>query len=48
MWHHATEIDAIDDQQEAYRDTVVVAFSRWSNKWYGEEFDQVAIADGRV
>lgn len=46
MWHYVTEIEPIDDQEEAYRDTVVVAFSRWSSKWYGDDFDQLAISQG--
>lgn len=44
MWHYVTEIKPVNDQKEAYRDTVVVAFSRWSNKWYGDDFDQLAIS----
>jgi len=48
MWHYVTEIEPIDDRSVAYRDTVVVAFSRWSARWYGDDFDQLAIAEGRV
>jgi hypothetical protein len=47
MWHYVTEIEPIDENRVAYRDTVVVAFSRWSVKWYGDDFDQRAIAEGR-
>jgi hypothetical protein len=46
MWHYVTEIEAIDQSRAAYRDTVVVAFSRWAVKWYGEDFDKRAISDG--
>jgi hypothetical protein len=46
MWHYVTEIEPVDDASVAYRDTVVVAFSRWAVKWYGEDFDKRAIADG--
>lgn len=47
MWHYVTEIEAIDQTCLAYRDTVVVAFSRWAAKWYGDDFDKRAIAEGR-
>lgn len=47
LWHYVSEIEPIDPGQPGYRDTVVVAFSRWSNKWYGDDFDQRAIAEGR-
>jgi hypothetical protein len=47
MWHYVTEIEPIDASSVAYRDTVVVAFSRWSVKWYGDDFDQRAISEGR-
>lgn len=46
MWHYVTEIEPIDDHEVAYRDTVVVAFSRWKVKWYGDDFDQRSIAEG--
>lgn len=46
MWHYVTQIEPIDGQKTAYRDTVVVAFSRWSERWYGENFDQQAISEG--
>jgi len=47
LWHDVTEIAAIDADEVAYRDTVVVAFSRWADKWYGDDFDQRAISEGR-
>ena len=46
MWHYVTEIEPVNAEEPAYRDTVVVAFSRWSDRWYGEGFDQKAIAEG--
>lgn len=47
MWHYVTEIEPVDAGTAAYRDTVVVAFSRWAVKWYGDDFDKRAIGEGR-
>lgn len=47
MWHYVTEIEPVDATRAAYRDTVVVAFSRWADKWYGDDFDHTALAEGR-
>lgn len=47
VWHYVSEIEAIDPTRAGYRDTVVVAFSRWADKWHGEEFEQRAIEEGR-
>jgi len=46
MWHYVSDIEPIDVEQPAYRDTVVVAFSKWSDRWYGEDFDQKATSKG--
>jgi len=32
----------------AHRDILIVAFSRWREKWYGEEHDQAVLADQAV
>jgi hypothetical protein len=32
----------------AHRDILIVAFSRWREKWYGEEHDQAVLADQTV
>lgn len=47
LWHYVTEIEAVDPTLPACRDTVVIAFSRWTNKWYGDDFDKQAISEGR-
>nr|WP_295784099.1 2OG-Fe dioxygenase family protein [Rhodoferax sp.] len=47
LWHYVDEIEPIDANCEAYRDTVVVAFSRWADKWYGDDFERRAIGEGR-
>lgn len=47
MWHYVSEIELIDPSCVGYRDTVVVAFSRWSEKWYGDDFERLAIGEGQ-
>jgi hypothetical protein len=44
MFHDVTEIEPIKD--EGHRDIIVVAFSRWKEKWYGDDFDDKALVDG--
>ncbi|QFI37026.1 2OG-Fe dioxygenase family protein [Moritella marina ATCC 15381] len=44
MFHYVTDIRAIDER--GYRDTVVVAFSKWKDRWYGEEFENKVLGEG--
>jgi hypothetical protein len=38
MFHDVTEIEPIET--EGFRDIFVVAFSRWAERWHGEEFEK--------
>ena len=38
MFHYVTDIVAIEN--EGYRDIFVVAFSRWDDRWHGDEFEK--------
>jgi hypothetical protein len=46
LWHYVNDIEAIDDREIAFRDTLIISYSRWSEKWYGDEFEREALADG--
>jgi hypothetical protein len=38
MFHYVTEIVPI--KTEGYRDIFVIAFSRWADRWHGEDFEK--------
>jgi hypothetical protein len=41
MFHDVSDIEALE--REGHRDIVIVAFSRWQDKWYGDEFEKKAL-----
>lgn len=43
LWHDVTDIVPIDETQPAYRDTLIVSYSKWSERWYGEQFEREAL-----
>jgi hypothetical protein len=43
MWHHATDIVALDETG-GHRDLWIVAFNRWEDRKYGEAFERAALA----
>lgn len=46
VWHDVTDV-LPENGQPGFRDIVIVAFSRWQDKWYGDEHDEAALASGR-
>ncbi|MBT2447840.1 2OG-Fe dioxygenase family protein [Streptomyces sp. ISL-43] len=42
--HDVTDVLSADGGP-GHRDIVIVAFSRWSEKWYGDDHDEAALAD---
>jgi hypothetical protein len=42
--HDVTDVLSSDGAR-GHRDIVIVAFSRWQEKWYGDEHDAAALAD---
>jgi hypothetical protein len=42
--HDVTDVESADGGP-AHRDIVIVAFSRWSEKWYGDRHDSAALSD---
>jgi hypothetical protein len=42
--HDVTDVTSADGDP-GHRDIFIVAFSRWENKWYGDEHDQAALTD---
>jgi hypothetical protein len=38
MFHYVTDIEPVNET--GHRDIMVVAFSRWADRWYGPEFEQ--------
>ncbi|CAM5331664.1 hypothetical protein GCM10010329_37930 [Streptomyces spiroverticillatus] len=44
LWHYVTDIVPVED--EGYRDITVVSFSRWHERWYGEDFEDEAVGQG--
>jgi hypothetical protein len=40
--HDVTDVESADGNP-AHRDIVIVAFSRWREKWYGDDHDQAAL-----
>jgi hypothetical protein len=45
LWHHATDI-AATGPTPGHRDLCVVAYNRWCNREYGEEYERRALAGG--
>jgi hypothetical protein len=45
--HDVTDVRSADGGP-ANRDIFIVAFSRWSHKWYGEEHDEQALTQGTM
>lgn len=46
VWHDVSDISP-ENGQSGFRDILITAFSRWSEKWYGDEHDEAVIASGR-
>lgn len=46
MFHYVSNIESNNDG--GYRDIIVVAFSRWADKWYGDEFENNALDEVEV
>ena len=44
MFHDVTQIEPIGE--EGYRDTLIATWVPWSDKWYGDDFEKRAIAEG--
>jgi hypothetical protein len=42
--HDVTDVESANGQT-AHRDIVIVAFSRWKDKWYGEDHDRAVLED---
>lgn len=42
--HDVTDVRSADGGP-AHRDIVIVAFSRWAEKWYGDDHDKAALAE---
>lgn len=45
VWHDVTDLSP-ENGQPGFRDILIVAFSRWREKWYGEEHDEAVLASG--
>ncbi|MFT2017325.1 2OG-Fe dioxygenase family protein [Streptomyces sp. 796.1] len=43
MWHHATDIEALDERG-GHRDLWIVAINPWEQRKYGAEFERLALA----
>ena len=41
--HDVTDLHPSTPDQEGHRDIVIAAFSRWSKRKYGEEYDQAVL-----
>lgn len=41
MAHDVTDIEATNE--EGHRDIIIVAFSKWKDRWYGDEFESKAL-----
>jgi hypothetical protein len=41
LFHHVTDIEPVVD--EGHRDIVIIAFSKWKDRWYGPEFESKAL-----
>ncbi|HKR13397.1 MAG TPA: 2OG-Fe dioxygenase family protein [Pyrinomonadaceae bacterium] len=42
MFHYVTDIEALNGGS-GYRDIIVVACSKWEDRWYGQEFEEQAL-----
>ena len=45
LWHYVSDIDVIEEGRPAYRDTLIVSYSRWAERWYGDEFEREALIE---
>ncbi|MES9897655.1 MAG: 2OG-Fe dioxygenase family protein [Sedimenticola sp.] len=45
MFHYVSNIEQIDPSQLSYRDIVVIAISKWEERWYGETFEKEALEE---
>jgi hypothetical protein len=43
MFHYVTDIEPVG--VSGYRDIVIVAFSRWKDRWHGEEFERKVLSE---
>ncbi len=43
MFHYVSNIEPLDLNQPSHRDIVVIAISKWNERWYGEEFENEAL-----
>lgn len=46
VWHDVTDI-LPENSQPGFRDILIVSFSRWREKWYGDEHDEAVLASSR-
>ncbi|WP_243766336.1 2OG-Fe dioxygenase family protein [Streptomyces sp. GC420] len=44
LQHDVTDVTSADGGP-GHRDIVIIAFSRWKEKWYGDEHDVAALAN---
>ena len=44
MFHYVTDIEALNGGT-GYRDIIVVACSKWEDRWYGQEFEEQALGE---
>ncbi|MEU3510184.1 2OG-Fe dioxygenase family protein [Streptomyces longwoodensis] len=44
LQHDVTDVTSADGGP-GHRDIVIIAFSRWKDKWYGDEHDEAALAN---
>jgi hypothetical protein len=44
MWHDVSAIEATGDA--GYRDILIAPFSKWKERWYGQDFEARALAEG--
>ncbi len=43
MYHYVSNIDPAPGHSYGHRDIVVIAISKWSERWYGDDFEQDAL-----
>ena len=45
MFHYVSSIEPVDKNLPSHRDIVVVAISKWDERWYGDEFEKEALEE---
>lgn len=45
LWHDVTDIEPVDESLPSYRDTLIVSYSKWAERWYGEKFEKEALLE---